>query len=94
MINAEAILEAEQRRLAWRCRRGMLELDIILQRFVESSYKLLTLDQLRVFDDLISLPDSEFLAILQSATVHKDPRVAQIVHLINPSATPIHEGQD
>lgn len=84
MINAHALLEAEQRRLAWRCRRGMLELDIILQRFVETSYKLLTLEQLKSFDDLINLPDSEFLAILQSTEAPKDPRVAQIVQLINP----------
>lgn len=87
MINAEALIEAEQRRLAWRCRRGMLELDIILQRFIETSFKVLTLDQLRIFDDLLNLPDNEFLEIIQSAKVHKDPRVSQIVKLINPIAS-------
>ncbi len=83
MINADVLIAAEQRRLAWRCRRGMLELDIILQRFVQTRFKGLTMDELAVFDGLLDLPDGEFWTIVQSQETPKDPRVAQLVALIN-----------
>jgi antitoxin CptB len=60
MMNAEMMLDAEQRRLAWRCRRGMLELDIILQKFVNEQFGSLTIDELQVFDEMLDLPDSDF----------------------------------
>jgi len=60
MMNAEMMLDAEQRRLAWRCRRGMLELDIILQKFVNEQFSSLTIDELQVFDEMLDLPDSDF----------------------------------
>jgi antitoxin CptB len=60
MMNAEMMLDAEQRRLAWRCRRGMLELDIILQKFVNEQFGSLTIDELEVFDEMLDLPDSDF----------------------------------
>lgn len=59
-MNAEMMLDAEQRRLAWRCRRGMLELDIILQKFVNEQFGTLTIDELQVFDEMLDLPDSDF----------------------------------
>lgn len=83
MINADVLIAAEQRRLAWRCRRGMLELDIILQRFIETKFKALTLDELTTLDGLLDLPDGQFLAIVQSETPHEDPRVSQLVALMN-----------
>lgn len=60
MLNAEIMLDAEQRRLAWRCRRGMLELDIILQKFVNEQFGSLRMDELHVFDELLELPDNDF----------------------------------
>lgn len=66
MLNAEIMQDAEQRRLAWRCRRGMLELDIVLQRFVNEQFASLTLAQMEVFDGLLELPDNDFWAMIQS----------------------------
>lgn len=66
MLNAEIMRDAEKRRLSWRCRRGMLELDIVLQRFVSEQYSALTLAELEVFDGLLELPDNEFWAMLQT----------------------------
>lgn len=83
MINADVLIAAEQRRLAWRCRRGLLELDIILQRFVQTRFKELTMGELAVFDELLDLPDGEFWQIVQSQESHQDPRIAQMVALIN-----------
>ncbi len=44
-------------RMRWRCRRGLLELDIVLGRFVEH-YAALDAAQRVVFDELLELPDN------------------------------------
>lgn len=49
----------ELERLRWRCRRGLLELDIVLGRFVEQHYATLDDAQLQAFDQLLDLPDTE-----------------------------------
>lgn len=64
MADAENIKIAEQRRLAWRCRRGMLELDIVLQKFVSQHFNQLTMDELQAFDAMLGLPDNEFWKVL------------------------------
>jgi antitoxin CptB len=69
MLNAEILREAEQRRLAWRCRRGMLELDIVLQRFVSVHFNSLTLAEMAQLDMLLELPDNVFWDLIQEATI-------------------------
>lgn len=61
-----ALSETEARRLAWRCRRGLLELDIVLQRFVAASFKTLTNQELFALDALLELPDNDFWALLST----------------------------
>ena len=59
-----ALKAAEARRLAWRCRRGLLELDIVLQRFVASEFKHLSMPELTALDALLALPDNDFWDLL------------------------------
>lgn len=65
MLNAEILRDAEQRRLTWRCRRGMLELDIVLQRFVSEQFGSLTLAEMEQLDALLELPDNVFWDLIQ-----------------------------
>jgi antitoxin CptB len=46
-------------RVRWRCRRGLLELDIVLGRFVVHRYPVMDNGQRMVFDELLDLPDTE-----------------------------------
>ena len=55
---------AEARRLAWRCRRGLLELDIVLQRFVALEFTNLSSQELTALDVLLALPDNDFWDLL------------------------------
>jgi len=72
--------ETEQRRLAWRCRRGMLELDIVLQRFIAQRFNTLSLVELQAFDVLLTLPDNDFWALLSDAkTAIKDKNTRAVV---------------
>jgi antitoxin CptB len=67
MLNAENLRDAEQRRFAWRCRRGLLELDIVLQDFVNRQFDSLNMSELQAFDDLLSLPDNEFWDLINAS---------------------------
>jgi antitoxin CptB len=51
------VKEAERAR--WRSRRGLLELDIILQRFIDKHYAALDDEKLREFEALLDLPDND-----------------------------------
>jgi antitoxin CptB len=46
-------------RLRWRCRRGMLENDIVLARFLDARGASLAEDELAMLDVLLDLPDQE-----------------------------------
>jgi len=45
-------------RVRWRCRRGLLELDILLGRFVDAHYASLNESELQVFDELLDMADN------------------------------------
>lgn len=50
--------------MRWRCRRGMLELDIVLQRFIDNHYEQLDEHQLELFEMLLSLSDHDLWNII------------------------------
>ena len=62
------------RRLRWDCRRGMLELDLVLQRFVDREFAGLDAQAQRAFIELLDLPDDELWA---SVTGRRDGRDAR-----------------
>jgi antitoxin CptB len=45
-------------RVRWRSRRGLLELDIVLGRFVEAHYAQLDENEKKVFEVLLDMPDN------------------------------------
>jgi len=64
MRNANNMTDEEMRRLSWRCRRGLLELDIVLQRFSENHLTGLSDQELAAFDCLLDYPDNHFLDVV------------------------------
>lgn len=59
-------LESEStRRTRWQCRRGMLELDILLSRFLDEHYSSLSASELACFHRLLEQSDTTLLAWLQ-----------------------------
>ena len=52
---------AEFDRIRWRCRRGLLELDLVLQRFLERRFDGLDAGERRLFDELLDAPDNDLL---------------------------------
>jgi antitoxin CptB len=80
--------QAESRRLAWRCRRGLLELDIVLQRFVAQHYDGLSTAELSAFDEMLALPDNDFWALVSSENAQ--PSNAATLAVINKIKTVQH----
>jgi len=50
--------------IRWRCRRGMKELDVLLDRYLASGYALLSESERRLFASLLSAKDPELFAWL------------------------------
>jgi len=48
-------------RIRWRCRRGLLELDLVLEAFLARGYGRLDATQRGLFDELLERPDNELL---------------------------------
>lgn len=49
----------QQARIRWRCRRGMLELDIVLLRFMNSHYAQLDEYERELFEALLTYSDHD-----------------------------------
>ena len=55
----------ELRRLRWQCRRGLLELDLLLSRFLANDYPNLNAQGQQCFRDLLEQPDALLWSWLQ-----------------------------
>ncbi len=67
-------------RLRWRCRRGSLELDLLLERYLENHYACANANEKKVFQQLLKLEDSELLPYLMG---EKRPGNESFIALIN-----------
>jgi len=66
--DAAALDASERGRLQWRCRRGMLENDLLIERFFARHGATLTRSQARGLQVLMELPDNDLLALLLGRT--------------------------
>lgn len=74
--------DAELARTRWRCRRGLLELDLLLLRFVERGYADLDPAQRTAFTRMLELADAELLGLLQGESTPNDPELTRLVAII------------
>ena len=65
--------QAELNRLKWRCRRGLLENDLLIERFFRRHGATLTVSQAQGLARLMDLPDNDLLDLLLS---RKEPQGA------------------
>ena len=60
----ELIGERELSKLRWRCRRGLLENDLLIEKFFNRYQETLTVSQAKGMSDLMSLSDNDLLDLL------------------------------
>lgn len=75
-------METETKRMLWRCRRGLLELDIVLQQFVASSYDRLNALQRQAFDALLDLPDNDLWELVCARSACGNPQQQQVLAMM------------
>ena len=51
-------------KLRWQCRRGMRELDVVLERYLQQRYASAPLAEQKAFESLLDLPDPQLFAYL------------------------------
>jgi len=73
-------------RVMWQCRRGMLELDILLQDFVRQHYAELSGDEKQEFLGLLQQPDPELYELIMDNNGFREGLYASIIDKIRNSA--------
>jgi len=73
-------------RLRWRCRRGMLELDLLLQGFLEKVYPELEQAEQECFAGLLELPDQVLLEYLIRQKTVSEKEFTNVVERIRTAA--------
>ena len=65
-VPGQAAAPAELRRLRWRARRGLLENDLLLSRFLDRCADRLQAAEVTALGQLLALPDNDLLDLLLS----------------------------
>lgn len=74
-----------KQKLRWRCRRGMRELDRMLEAFLETAFDRLAEDDKRRFAEILELPDPELHAYLIGRAEPADPELERLLRVIRQS---------
>lgn len=83
MMNKEAL----KRQLRWQMRRGLLELDILLTRFIANGFDDLTEQELHCLAEMLQWSDHDFLHTIQGIKpVNNDVQAAIISKICTGSA--------
>ena len=87
-IESEHAQRAEAK-LRWACRRGMLELDIVLMRFLQHTYPTLLPSQQQLFQQLLTYPDQILMQWLLRLSEPPAVVLAELIQLIRHASTAI-----
>ena len=93
---AEALLdERGLSKLKWRCRRGLLENDLLIERFFARHEARLTVRQAAALDELMDLADNDLLDLLLK---RREPEgeintsdVRQVLGMLRPDGAGVHQ---
>jgi antitoxin CptB len=77
--------QAEYNRMLWHCRRGMLELDLVLRRFVDRHFAELTQEEKRDFYMLLELEDNELWGLVTGKRDDDEPQRQRLVVMLRAS---------
>ena len=72
----------EMNRLRWRCRRGLLENELVLERFLQAHAALLQGERLSAFQALLEYRDDELWDLVSGRSECRDPALGELVQLL------------
>ncbi len=73
---------SELNKLRWHCRRGTLELDLMLSKYLEACYENADQRRQQAFEQLLALEDTELMIYLMGERVPEDAELADVVTAI------------
>lgn len=71
--------QEKRARFKWACRRGMLELDLLLERFCQEGLETLNDSEQVQLETLLALPDPDLLACLMGYAQPTDKGLCHVV---------------
>jgi antitoxin CptB len=74
--------DAAVRRMEWRCRRGMLEMDLLFVDFVSRHLPSLSDLQIAALDNLLDLPDNELWNLVSEGQEVNDLATSQVLTML------------
>ena len=80
-------MNTDTRRILWRCRRGMKELDVLLERFARERYEQVSRRDQLAFGRLLDLPDPDLADYLFGHVTPTDPELARLTRLVATART-------
>lgn len=78
-------LENYRRKVRWQMRRGLLELDIILNRFIANGFAALNEAELRTLEEILTWNDQDFLQIVNGIKSVENPAQMMLIQKIRNS---------
>jgi antitoxin CptB len=69
-------------KVRWHCRRGLLELDLVLEQFNRRHLDRLDAEELARFKELLAFSDNELLDLVMGRTPNRDSRFDAILQLL------------
>ena len=73
---------SELDRLRWHCRRGLLELDLILEGFLARHFDRLDAAERQLFGEMLAAPDNDLLDWALGRAEPEDRRFEPLVRLL------------
>ena len=73
---------AELDKIRWHCRRGLLELDLVLEKFNERHLRALDPGQLDRYRELLAFQDNDLLDLVMGRVASPDRRHDDILQLL------------
>ena len=68
--------------LRWQCRRGMLELDFVMQRYLDDRFDTADAAEQALFANLLTAQDPELQAWILNGIPHSDPACQRLIDKI------------
>lgn len=69
-------------RAKWRCRRGLLELDLLLQRFVDQHYAKLNDAERECFNELLTYSDLKLWDTIKGSEINRNNSLDPLLGLL------------
>ncbi len=86
--STQAIKQEADNRLRWKCRRGMLELDIMLQSFLKNGYVDLSSADRQLFEQLLDYEDNPLFELLMGHMQPANPAMKNVIQSIQHATCP------